>query len=108
MSLLSPQRIRDIQFNPLLLTCFSKLALKFTKGGMNFSLIAFQMQDLAHLLFRITAGAGVGHRQAGRDAVRRKEEIPRCGLELAVEVQRKCRVRVGDRLATRRSTAQRA
>ena len=45
-------------------------------------------EDAGHLGGRLASGAGVGHRQGGRDAVGGDEQVPRLRAEPAVEVRR--------------------
>src|SRR5256885_11875780 len=104
MALLSPQAIRDNQFDALLVAGFAQLTLEFAERGMDLSLIRVQVEDMAHLLFGFTTRSGVGHRQASGDAVGRKEQVSRSGFKPAVEVQRKSRIALCQRLALRCSS----
>ena len=57
-----------------------------------------EMQDLGHLHFGVAAGAGIGHRQRGGNAIRGEEEITRGVPELGVEVTGESGVVVHQRL----------
>jgi hypothetical protein len=57
-----------------------------------------EMQDLGHLRFGVAASAGIGHRQRGRNAVRREKEIARGGPKLGVEVTGESSIAVHQRL----------
>ena len=63
-----------------------ELPLQRAKGGMEPRLVFPEVQDLGHLRFGVAAGAGIGHRQRGGNAVRGEEEIARAVPELGVEV----------------------
>src|SRR6266404_5493538 len=54
---------------------------------MNFCLILSEVEHLSHLTFGFPACAGISHRQAGRDAVRREEQVARAGFELSIKLQ---------------------
>src|SRR5205823_10003465 len=95
---LGPQRVRDTQFDALLPAGFAELALEFAEGGMELSLILLEMKGSAHLFLGLGARAGIGHRQAGGDAVGREEKVSRAGFELAIKVQSKGRVTLNERL----------
>jgi len=61
--------------------------LESVEGLMEQAWIRIEVQDAAHFLLRLAAGACVGHGQGGGNAVRRKEEVAWIGLELRVEFE---------------------
>src|SRR5207245_6492327 len=57
------------------ISCFVESMLESSEGLMEHGWIRVEVQDAAHFLFRLAAGACVGHGQGGGNAVRRKEEV---------------------------------
>ena len=73
MALLRPQGIGEAQLDAFLVVGLVELPLQLTKGGMEPRLVCPEVQDMGHLRFGVAAGAGIGHRQRGGNAVGREE-----------------------------------
>src|SRR5256885_16983000 len=75
MALLRPKRVGDANFNALALPRAIQLALQFAESRMHLRLVLRKMHDPGHLRFGVAVRAGISHRQASRNAVRREEQI---------------------------------
>src|SRR5204862_1793894 len=97
MLLLGPQCIGHIELQPLVCGCFLELALEVAKNAVELRLGLREVENLGHLFFRVPAGTGIGHRQAGRNTVRREEKVTSYSLELGIKIQGERRVAFHDR-----------
>src|SRR5579864_5881347 len=89
MALLCPQPISHSQLNPAFLLDGVQLALERAKAGCKLLLVRAEVECLGHLFGGVSTGPGVGHRQAGRNAVGRKEKVAAAVFELRIEVEGK-------------------
>ena len=66
---------------------FEQLALEFSEGEMHLRLVCDEMQNAAHLRFRVAARSGIGHGQTSRNTEWGKEKIARPAFEMSVKIK---------------------
>lgn len=85
---------------------FEQLALEFSEGGMHLPLVCAEMQNAAHLRFRVAARSGAGHAQTSRNAERGEEKVARPAFEMRVKIKRKGGVTLDQRFDRNRRIAE--